>query len=89
MYFFKITTDGEMQWLMKLMREYKVFGSNLLLHKYKLVAIRLKTPILWSKANLKPCKKVRGNKKMKVGILFLSILTALVSTRASDISSTY
>lgn len=32
-----------MQWLMKLVREYKVFGSNLLLHKYEFVAIRLQT----------------------------------------------
>lgn len=77
-----------MQWLMKLMREYKVFGSNLLLHKYELVAIRLKTPILWNEANLKPCKKVSEKKKMKEGVLFLSILSALVSSRDSDISST-
>lgn len=54
-----------MQWLMKLMREYKVFGSNLLLHKYELVAIRLKTPILWNEANLKPCKKVSEKKRKK------------------------
>lgn len=77
-----------MQWLMKLVREYKVFGSNLLLHKYGLVAIRLKTPILWNKANLKPCKKVSAEKKMKEVVHFLSILSALVSSRASATSST-
>lgn len=43
-----------MQWLMKLVKEYKVFGSNLFSHKYEFVAIRLKTLVLWNKANLKP-----------------------------------